>query len=61
MLNLSMKEQKEIVGGYYCVKVYYRPTGALINKEYYNTYAQAKAAADSYDKNTCSVVIVEIN
>lgn len=37
MKKLSINEQKIIVGGYWCLKVYDRSTGGLVEKKYDNS------------------------
>ena len=45
MRNLSVMEQKQVVGGYYCCKVYRVGTGVLLGKYYGNTRSEALKAS----------------
>lgn len=45
MRNLSVMEQKQVVGGYYCCKVYQKGTGVLLGKYYGNTKELALQAS----------------
>lgn len=61
MKNLSMQEQKQIVGGYYCVKVYNRKNGSLVGKFYYDTENEANKVAATYNNgSTYHAIVIEI-
>lgn len=61
MRNLSVMEQKQVVGGYWCVKVYKYGDGSYLEKYYFNTRDKAEAVADHFNANSdYHAIIIEI-
>ncbi|MBR3771272.1 MAG: hypothetical protein IKL07_03295 [Clostridium sp.] len=61
MRDLSVMEQKQVVGGYWCVKVYRYDNGSLVEKHYENTKQQCiDWFHDNYNAKYYNDVYVEI-
>ncbi|RDU21856.1 hypothetical protein [Anaerosacchariphilus polymeriproducens] len=51
MFNLSIKEQKEILGGRFKLTVYYGPGYEIVAEKSFTTHKQAKAWLDEHYPN----------
>lgn len=61
MRNLSVMEQKQVVGGYWCVKVYKYSDGNYLRKYYFNTMSEAEHEVDYWNgKSNYHAIMIEI-
>lgn len=61
MRNLSVMEQKQVVGGYYVVKVYKYSDASYLQKFYYNTEREAINVAKSMTNSTYHAIAVDVS
>lgn len=58
MKNLSIQEQKQVVGGQYRVKVFSRSTGKYLWDQYFDNYDDAKDYRTQWTTSAYSAYII---
>lgn len=61
MRNLSVMEQKQVVGGYYVIKYYSYTDASDWGKEYTSYLDKAKSKANWYSNNGYHAIVVDVS